>query len=165
VIRQVQREDWRRLRDVRLRALASDPDKFLETHESAAARPDELWHARATADATHAAFVVEQDGRFDGMVSCFVADDPAVVFLVAMWVAPPLRGTGAARALVDHVVDWARGRDAQRVCLSVEGGNDRAARLYESRGFVETADPPPFPYEPPAGERFYVYDLARPIGD
>ena len=50
VIRQVLREDWERLRDVRLRALAHDPEAFLETHAQASTFPDELWqrarHAR-----------------------------------------------------------------------------------------------------------------------
>jgi ribosomal protein S18 acetylase RimI-like enzyme len=159
VIRQIDTEDWPRLRDVRLRALASDPKAFLETHDHAAAFPDERWRERSTPRDDQASFVVERDGRFDGLVSCFVAGDPATVFLVAMWVAPELRRTGAARELVERVVDWAREHDAARVALSVEAWNTRAARLYERCGFVETADPPPFPYDPPAGNRFYLYEL------
>src|SRR5215208_1943363 len=159
MIRQVQTDDWERLRDVRMRALAHDPDAFLETHAKASGFPDELWKERATPDDEGASFVVERDGRFDGLVSCFVANDPETVFLVAMWVAPDLRGTGAARDLVRHVVEWAREHRAARVCLSVEPGNDRAARLYEKCGFVETSDPPPFPYEPRADNRFYVFEL------
>ena len=93
------------------------------------------------------------------MVSCFVADDPANVFLVGMWVAPPMRGTGVARDLVESVVALASERGAVRVCLSVEPGNDRAARLYEKCGFAETADPPPFPYEQNDDNRFYVLEL------
>ena len=93
------------------------------------------------------------------MVSCFIADDAANVFLVGMWVAPALRGTGIARDLVESVLAWANERGAARVCLSVEPGNDRAARLYEKCGFAETADPPPFPYEPNHDNRFYVFEL------
>jgi GNAT superfamily N-acetyltransferase len=159
VIRQVLRDDWDRLRDVRLRALAHDPEAFLETHGQASAFPAELWQERATPGADRSSFVIENDDRFDGLVSCFVADDPATVFLVAMWVAPELRGTGNARALVERVLDWACGQGASRVCLSVEPNNERAARLYEKCGFVETRDPPPFPYEPNANNRFYVYEL------
>jgi ribosomal protein S18 acetylase RimI-like enzyme len=159
MIRQIQREDWQRLRDVRLRALAQDPDAFLETHAEAATFPDERWKERATPDAEGSSFVVERDGRFDGLVSCFVADDPATVFLVAMWVAPELRGTGVAPGLVERVVEWAREHRAERVCLSVEPDNERAARLYEKCGFGETSDPPPFPYKPNPGNRFYVFEL------
>ena len=114
---------------------------------------------RATPTETQAAFAFERDGRFDGLVACFVADDPSIVFLVSMWVAPDLRGSEAARRLVESVLGWARARGAERVCLSVEGDNPRAARLYEKCGFLETFDPPPFPYEPNPGNRFYVYRL------
>jgi ribosomal protein S18 acetylase RimI-like enzyme len=93
------------------------------------------------------------------MVSCFVADDPATVFLVGMWVAPELRGTGVAVGLVERIVEWARNHGAKCVCLSVEPDNFRAVRLYEKCGFVETDDPPPFPYQSNEGNRFYVFEL------
>jgi hypothetical protein len=41
----------------------------------------------------------------------------------------------------------------------VEGGNARAARFYEKCGFVEPAEPPPLPYEPRPGARFYELTL------
>ena len=159
MIRQIHKEDWQRLRDVRLRALAQAPEAYLETHAKASTFPDELWIERATPDDEGCSFVVERDSRFDGLVSCFVANDPATVFLIAMWVAAELRGTGVANGLVARVVDWARDHRAERVCLSVEPDNERAARLYEKYGFAETTNPPPFPYEPNPGNRFYVFEL------
>jgi GNAT superfamily N-acetyltransferase len=159
VIRMIRTEDWQLLRDVRLRALAGDPDAFLDTHARSSALPAEHWQERATPSDAQASFAIERDGRFEGLVACFVADDPETVFLVAMWVAPELRGTGVARGLVEQVVEWARDRGASRVTLSVEEWNDRAAALYERCGFVATTAPPPFPYEPNPGNRFYVYEL------
>jgi ribosomal protein S18 acetylase RimI-like enzyme len=159
VIREVRPEDWQRLRDVRLRALAGDPYAFLETHANASTFSDERWQERATPGDEASSFVFDRDGRFDGMVSCFVADDPATVFLVGMWVAPELRGTGVAVGLVERIVEWARNHGAKCVCLSVEPDNFRAARLYEKCGFVETDDPPPFPYQSNEGNRFYVFEL------
>jgi GNAT superfamily N-acetyltransferase len=156
VIRQITADDWQLLREVRLRALADSPDAFLETVERASAFPESHWRTRATPNGKQACFLRE-DGT--GMVSCFVADDPANVFLVAMWVAGEQRGTGVARDLVERVVNWAREHCAARISLSVEPGNDRAARLYEKCGFAETDDPPPFPYEPRPDNRFYVLEL------
>jgi ribosomal protein S18 acetylase RimI-like enzyme len=129
MIRQIQKEDWQRLRDVRLRALAQAPEAYLETHANASSFPDDVWMERATPDDEGCSFVVERDGRFDGLVSCFTAGDLGSVFLVAMWVAPELRGTGVASELVQQVVDWARDHRAESVCLSVEPDNERAARL------------------------------------
>ena len=159
MIREIHRDDWQALREVRLRALAADPDAFLETHATASTLPDERWQERSTPDDAGSAFVVEREGSFDGMVGCFVADDPATVFLVGMWIAPHLRGTGVAAKLVECVIAWARNHAARRVCLSVEGDNARAARLYEKCGFMETEDPPPFPYKPNEGNRYYVLNL------
>ncbi len=159
MIREVRPDDWKRLRDVRLRALAGDPYAFLETHVNASTFPDERWQERATPDAEGSSFVFERDGRLDAMVSCFVADDPATVFLVGMWVAPELRGSGVAAGLVERIVEWARNHAAKCVCLSVEPDNFRAARLYEKCGFVETDDPPPFPYQANEGNRFYIFEL------
>jgi len=159
VIKRIGRQDWRALRDVRLRALATDPAAFIETHEHASTFPDERWQELAIPTERQASFAFEHDGRFDGLVSCFIADDPSTVFLVAMWLAPEVRGTGGARELVESVVQWARIGGASRVALSVEGDNPRAARLYEKCGLVETSNPPPFPYEATPGSRFYVYDL------
>jgi GNAT superfamily N-acetyltransferase len=159
VIRQLRREDWKQLREVRLRALASDPSAFLETHAEASAFPDDLWQERATPSDDRVSFALESDGRFDGLVAAFSADDPGTAFLVGMWVAPTLRGTGAARGLVESVIGWARERGFGLVCLSVEPKNERAARLYERCGFTETSDPPPFPYRPNERDRFFVYEL------
>jgi GNAT superfamily N-acetyltransferase len=129
-IRRAESEDWLHLRDARLRALASDPDAFLETVEEARRLPDERWRQRARPSEHDVTFVHERNDAFDGMVSAFVDDDPETVHLVAMWVEPALRGSGVARELVERIIDWSRGHGCARVVLSGEGGNTRAARLY-----------------------------------
>ena len=51
------------------------------------------------------AFAVEKDGRFDAIVSGFIADDPDAVHLVAMWVAPELRRSGVSAHDPLNIVD------------------------------------------------------------
>ena len=46
-VRRVRPDEWRALRDVRLRALETDPDAFGATVAEALARPDEEWQSRA----------------------------------------------------------------------------------------------------------------------
>jgi ribosomal protein S18 acetylase RimI-like enzyme len=159
VIRRIDASDWERLRDVRLRALATDPQAFLETLDHARKLPDVHWRERATPTETGATFVEERDGSFVAMVTLFVADDPATAYLVGMWVAPELRGAGIAVQLVEQVLGWAREHRRARVVLSVEPGNDRAARLYEKCGFVEIPQPAQLPYAPNADNRFYAYEV------
>lgn len=146
MIRATRREDWQLLRDVRLRALQEAPYAFLMTYEESAAHPDELWQERSTASDRATTFVLESEGRFDGMVTGFADEESTTVYLVGMWVAPERRGTGVAQQLVERVVEWARGRGATRVLLSVEAGNTRAARLYERCGFVRLAEQPQLPW-------------------
>jgi ribosomal protein S18 acetylase RimI-like enzyme len=102
VIRRVEPDDWQRLRDVRLRALTSDPDAFLETVANARTFPDERWRERAQPTDRNVTFVHEQNRAFDGMVSAFVADEAETAHLVGMWIAPELRGSGVARKLVER---------------------------------------------------------------
>lgn len=158
MISRVEAEDWELLRDVRLRALMEDPDAFLATHAQESRFADEQWQGRA-AQSNGASFVVEGATGAEGLVTGIVDADPETVFLVGMWVAPALRGSGAAGELVTHVVAWARARGATRVCLSVEKHNLRAARLYERCGFTETTNPPNLPYTPNEGNRFFVLEL------
>jgi ribosomal protein S18 acetylase RimI-like enzyme len=159
VIRRVDAADWERLRDVRLRALASDPQAFLETQEHARQLPEAHWRERAMPSEAQATFVEERDGRFAAMVAAFVANDPETAHLVSMWVAPEIRGTGVAVQLVQQVLNWAREQKRTRVVLSVEDGNEAAARLYVKCGFVEIPHPIEMPYEPNAGNRFFAYKL------
>ncbi len=159
MIRQVHAEDWKRLRDARLRALAEAPYAFLSKLADERAFPEEVWRSRAAARDTSASFAVEQDDRFDGIVSCFFADAPGTAYLVAMWVSPKCRGAGLGRRLVEAVVDWARAHGAARVVLSVERGNAGAFRLYERCGFTPRDPPPALPYDPGAGCDVMVLDL------
>lgn len=156
MIRETRHDDWRLLRDVRLRALAEAPYAFLTTLEEASAHPDGHWRERAAPTADRVTFVADAGERFDGLVAGFLDGDPTTVHLVSMWVAPELRGSGIAAQLVESVVGWARGRGAARVVLLVEAGNDRARRLYERCGFSVPAEPPALPYEPHEGSTALV---------
>src|SRR4051794_7117829 len=100
LIRQLEPKDWRRLRDARLLALASDPGAFLVTVDEARKLPDERWRERAVQTESNVTFVYERADVFDAMVGAFVGDDAASVYLVGMWVAPDLRGSGVAGQLV-----------------------------------------------------------------
>jgi GNAT superfamily N-acetyltransferase len=159
VIRGTDEADWERLRDLRLRALATDPDAFLVSLEHMRELPESHWRERATPSKNQVTLVEERDGDFRASVAAFVADNPETAYLVGMWVAPEVRGTGIAVLLVEHVLDWAREHGRTRVVLSVKRGNEPAARLYAKCGFVEISQPAELPYEPSADNRFYAYEL------
>lgn len=144
--------DWELLREVRLRALADAPRAFASTLEVERDFPESHWRQVAGSDDHHAAFVLAEGGRFDGLVRCFFTYEPGTVFLVNMWVAPDQRRRGQAQVLLESVVSWARERGARRVALSLEDVNWPARRLYERNGFAVSERPPRLPYTPGPGD-------------
>lgn len=124
------------LRELRLQAMTDAPDAFGSTYERELARTTADWRRWLFPGAT---FIVEISDTARGIVAGQRdTDDPDVVHLMAMWVHPTLRGTGAALALVAAVLEWARAENARIIRLDVMRANDRARRLYARAGFRVT---------------------------
>jgi GNAT superfamily N-acetyltransferase len=140
---QLGRDDGPRLRSIRLRALANDPDAFGTTHEEASAYPDETWAKQVTELPT---FVGVDNERDVAMVRC--ARDrhrPDTAFLISMWVAPEVRRQNIGGTLVDLVVRWARSSGVHRLLLDVADLNVPAVRLYAGKGFEPNGNARTFP--------------------
>jgi ribosomal protein S18 acetylase RimI-like enzyme len=70
-----------------------------------------------------------------------VWSDKLDAYLEEFYVAPEHRGRGLGRALLERVLEFARGRGAGRIDLGT-AVDDRAARaLYESLGFTNFEKP------------------------
>lgn len=146
-VRRIAPDDADLLRRVRLAALADAPGSFWQILADECARPQTDWEARArrgAAGAAGATFLLEQDSQPMGMVD---AHQPSVVpdfrDLAAMWVAPSLRGSGAADALLGAAVAWSRSVEAIGVRLWVVPTNTAAVRLYLRHGFRRIGGPVP----------------------
>ena len=151
VVRRIRADEGRRLREVRLAALADAPDAFASTYADEVARPLEWWDglaARRCSGLAEGTFVAEADGALVGLAGGFVEDATDTVHLVSMWTAPQARRRGVARALVTSVVGWAQDAGAREVHLWVTVGNEPARLLYESTGFEVTGDVQPLPSNP-----------------
>jgi ribosomal protein S18 acetylase RimI-like enzyme len=135
-IRRARPDEWQAVRDLRLRALTSDPDAFGGTLEEARARTDAEWQARADHGDT-AIFVAESTAGLVGMATGAPAPDrPTIAALFGMWVAPEARGQGIGTRLIDAVEDWARAAGYASIGLGVTTMNEPAIRLYTSKGYV-----------------------------
>lgn len=125
--------DERVLRELRLEAMTESPDAFGSTYDRELARTTADWQRWLSPGAT---FIMEAAHAARGIVAGkHDADDRDVVHLMAMWVHPALRATGAGDALVGALLDWARREGARIVRLDVVRGNTRACRFYERAGF------------------------------
>jgi GNAT superfamily N-acetyltransferase len=124
------------LRALRLQALTDSPRAFSSTYERELARTAEDWRRWLAPGAT---YLLEADGEARGLVAGVPdAHDSSVVHLMAMWVHPYVRGTGAADLLVSSVKAWAAEVSATQVRLNVVESNSRARRCYERAGFRDT---------------------------
>lgn len=133
-VRAVAPDDWWQWRDVRMRALADAPEAFGSSLAEWEAADERRWRQRL-ADVPFNVIAVS-DGLPVGQASSTTADEDGCVELISMWVAPEARGTGAARALIDAVTEWARRVDAVGVRLSVRRENERAIRVYLGADFI-----------------------------
>jgi RimJ/RimL family protein N-acetyltransferase len=169
-VRRIRPDDAEAVRAVRLRALADTPLAFGSTHAREVAYPPERWEqwARESAGGDEQAtfFAVgAADDRPVGLAYARIdADDRSVAHLFSMWVAPEARGTGAAKALVDAVIQWTTAAGARALHTAVTIGNDAAARLYARAGFADTGQREPLGHS--GGEVALLERvLAAPGGD
>lgn len=140
-IRRVRPDEWEAHRDIRLRALESDPDAFGETLAHALTEDDAAWRLRVDRTDRAAFIAVADDGRFVGMANGGPAPDhPEFAAVFGMWVAPEARGLGVGRSLLEAVEDWARETGYDHIGLGVTTTNEAAIRLYQRAGYVDLGD-------------------------
>lgn len=137
-------EDWQRLRDLRLSALADAPDAFASALEEEGNFSEADWRGRLS-DEDWITFFARIGETYLGLATCGLYDDAAGLY--SMWVAPKARGRGLGDALVQAVVAVARAQGHSQLLLDVGDENLPAIRLYARNGFrptglLETLPPP-----------------------
>jgi GNAT superfamily N-acetyltransferase len=141
-IRPVSREEWERVRDLRLRALADAPDAFGSTLDLERGNGPAEWIGwiEGWEGATNAMFVAERGDRWIGMAVGSRTGEEDHAHLYGMWVDPMWRGAGVGARLVEGVLGWAWSWGARWVGLGVTESNDGATGFYENLGFVDTGE-------------------------
>ena len=128
-----------RLREIRLRSLATDPEAFGATFEGDASRPADWWQrgaSRSERGGQRTFVIVDEDDRWLGMALVRPDDEsPGDAVINAMWVAPEARRQGMGRALLEACVDWAREHRFRAVNLAVRTVNAPARAAYAAAGF------------------------------
>lgn len=135
-------DEWRRVRDLRLRALADSPDAFGSTFERERAhkRDDWLRWISGWESAVNRLVVAVDGDEWIGMaVGSQTADDERA-HLYAMWVDPGSRRTGVGRRLVEAVLEWAEAEGATEIELGATAINRDAVVFYERLGFADSGE-------------------------
>lgn len=139
-VRRTTVEDWKDLRDTRLRSLNDAPDAFGATYDDQLGVPDATWKERAGTGRIVLAY--NEASRPIGIIGSF-RPSPTTTHLVMMWVAPDSRGAGIGAALVGVVVEQATQDAASHLHLWVTETNLAARKLYERLGFLYTGEREP----------------------
>jgi GNAT superfamily N-acetyltransferase len=161
-IRRLRAGEGAAIRELRLRALQDAPyafsSSFAEEEHDRPAEWEEL-AGRSDAASGSVVFVAVQGGAWVGMIGGSLREGEPAAGVWGMWVAPDVRRRGVGSRLLDAVMEWARGRGAVRLELSVSDRAAEAATLYAARGFLPTGERRTLPSDPSATEIL----LARPL--
>jgi ribosomal protein S18 acetylase RimI-like enzyme len=124
------------LRKLRLQALTDSPAAFGSTYEREMARTTADWQRWLSPGVT---LLWGDAHEAQGMVAGVRdAADATMAHLMAMWVNPSVRGSGAADALVAALVEWAAAEGFTLLRLNVMHDNLRARRFYQRCNFKIT---------------------------
>jgi len=111
---------------------------YLEFYQTSL--PEEVtaatWARIVSADPTFQAIVAEVDGEVIGFANVVLHDvtwsDRPAGLLHDLYVRPDVRGSGAGRALIDHVIAQGRREGWNRVYWMTKEDNTTARRLYDT---------------------------------
>jgi GNAT superfamily N-acetyltransferase len=88
-------------------------------------------------------FVLRIDGKIAGMANALItvstAEGKPVLLLEDVIVGAEYRGGGHGRALVEHVLSWAKAQGMARVTLLADQDNAATLAFYEKLGFENSA--------------------------
>ena len=160
-VRRIRADEWRVLRELRLRSLGDAPQAFGQTYENAAAIKDEEWqqNARQAAQGDGRTWLIASNGSVDVGLVQGRRRPPDDCLVFSMWVAPEARRTGVGRELLDAVGEWAATWGGRRIVLWVTGTNEGGHRFYDSIGFRVLADGA----DAESGRTFGAIAMERPI--
>lgn len=141
-VRTARPDEWRHVRDLRLRALADSPDAFGSTfeRERVYAKREWLRWISGWELAVNRLLVAIDEQTWIGMAVGSRADDDERAHLYAMWVDPGSRRTGVGRRLVEAILEWAEAEGATEIELGATAINRDAVVFYERLGFADTGE-------------------------
>jgi len=140
-IKKLDENDWRIFKQIRLRALASDPHVFGSTFERESKNSKAEW-CQPLSDADGAIFILFSDSEPIGMtgIAIYGVDTTGrTAILWGSWLEPEFRGKGLSRYFYKARLDWAIIHPrVERVIVTHRASNRASKSANQKFGFVKT---------------------------
>ena len=140
-IQKLDENDWRTFKQIRLRALASDPHVFGSTFERESKNSKAKWR-QTLSDADGAIFILFNDSEPIGMtgIAIYGADTTGrTAILWGSWLEPAYRSKGLSKYFYEARLDWAKKHpQVERVIVTHRASNLTSKAANQKFGFVFT---------------------------
>jgi RimJ/RimL family protein N-acetyltransferase len=137
-IEQIGEDDWRVLREIRLRALTADPSVFASSAAAEASFSEESWRSRLRGPDI-GIFIVLVNREPAGMTGVVIDRDDSskrTALFWGSWLRPDLRGLGLATRLYEARIAWVRRHSTCiRVVVSHRESNAASKHANQKHGF------------------------------
>ena len=139
---ELQKEESKLCKELRLRALKDAPASFTETYEDALEHDEDYWHSISSSMVEpnkQRMFIAKASENYIGSVYAILAmDDTNTGRLGGMWVDSRYRQQGVGVKLFVALKSWAKDLGLKRLRLWVEDKEKDAKIFYSHLGFRET---------------------------
>ena len=124
-IREATTKDWKKIRDLYLVLLKSDPEAFVDEYDEISLRDEDDW-VKDVENENGKIFIAVDDNKFVGMGRInFYEEIPEIPVLHKLGVLPEYRGKGIAKKLMKAREDWAKSMGAEKIRLYVIANRQR----------------------------------------
>jgi RimJ/RimL family protein N-acetyltransferase len=140
-IRQLTEKDWRKLSQIRLKALQTDPKVFGSNYEKESQMTEADWRGWLQ-NANAAIFMLFDGEKPIGMTSVSVRREDETnqtAILTASWLEPEFRGKGLSKLMYEARIEWAKSHPTiKRIIVSHRASNVASKYANQKHGFKFT---------------------------
>jgi RimJ/RimL family protein N-acetyltransferase len=140
-VRKFEPQEWPSYRDIRLKALQTDPQVFSSTYEKECVHPDEKWK-QDLMNPNRGAFGVYYSDNLIGMTGVAVdKSDPSseTGVLWGSWLEKEWRGKGISEKMYEARIEWAKKHPSiKRLIVSHREHNIASKKANQKQGFAFT---------------------------
>lgn len=135
MIKQLNKNDWREWKEIRLEALNKSPDSFVSSFEEEDKTPDNMWAEQLENSIKFGYFINDEIVGCSGLLIEKATKISHTGSLFGMYVKDDFRGSGIGFDLVNFVKNYAKENHIKHLYLGCNAENRGAVKLYKKCGF------------------------------